>query len=102
MIATRQATRDARSRTVSNAVRAPAEGPRSLARVLGLFDAVAKSADGLTLAKLSASLAAPKSSLLMLLRPLAAGGYLVHEGGRYRLGPAAFRLASGIQSPRGL
>jgi IclR family acetate operon transcriptional repressor len=102
MIATRQAARDSRTRTVPSAARAPQEGPRSLARVLGLFDAVAKSADGLTLAQLSATLGAPKSSLLMLLRPLAGANYLVHEGGRYRLGPAAFRLAGVIQSTRSL
>jgi DNA-binding IclR family transcriptional regulator len=77
-------------------------GPRSLARVLGLFEAVANSGDGLTLAALSVALSAPKSSLLMLLRPLAQSGYLVHEGGRYRLGAAAFRLASTIQATRSL
>jgi len=77
-------------------------GPRSLARVLGVFDAVANAGDGLSLARLSDLLGAPKSSLLMLLRPLAQSDYLAHEGGRYRLGPAAFRLASTIQATRSL
>jgi len=77
-------------------------GPRSLARVLGVFDAVANAGDGLSLARLSVLLVAPKSSLLMLLRPLAQADYLAHEGGRYRLGPAAFRLASTIQATRSL
>lgn len=74
--------------------------PRSLARVLGLFDAIAHAGDGLTLARLSVELKSPKSSLLTLLRPLVARRYLVHEGGIYRLGPAIFRLAADILSSR--
>ena len=74
--------------------------PRSLTRVLGLFAAIARSADGLTLARLSSELASPKSSLLTLLRPLVSQGYLTHEGGVYKLGPAVFRLASDILSTR--
>lgn len=84
------------------APRTAVAGPRSLARILGLFDAVARAGDGLTLAKLSAELRAPKSSLLMLLRPLTNLNYLSHDGARYRLGPAAFRLAASIQSTRSL
>ncbi|MGE3759637.1 MAG: helix-turn-helix domain-containing protein, partial [Pseudobdellovibrionaceae bacterium] len=52
-----------------------AGSPRSLARVLGLFDAIAHAGDGLTLARLSVELKSPKSSLLTLLRPLVAKGY---------------------------
>ena len=74
--------------------------PRSVTRVLGLFAAITHSADGLTLARLSAELDSPKSSLLTLLRPLVAQGYLTHEGGVYRLGPAIFRLAADILSTR--
>ena len=74
--------------------------PRSLMRLLGLFAAIAKTESGLTLAKLSVALDSPKSSLLMLLRPLVARGYLIHEGGVYRLGAAIFRLASDILSTR--
>ncbi len=74
--------------------------PRSLTRVLGLFGAISKSGEGMTLAKLAVDLGSPKSSLLTLLRPLVARGYLTHEGGVYRLGPAVFRLAADILSTR--
>ena len=74
--------------------------PRSLMRLLGLFEAIAKTESGLTLARLSAVLDSPKSSLLLLLRPLVARGYLIHEAGVYRLGAAIFRLASDILSTR--
>jgi IclR family acetate operon transcriptional repressor len=73
-------------------------GPRSLTRLLGLFDALAKKPDGLTLAELNTVLESPKSSLLNLLRPLVAEGYLMHSHGLYRLGPTAFRLAANIMS----
>lgn len=74
--------------------------PRSLTRVLGLFGAISKSGEGMTLAKLALELDSPKSSLLTLLRPLVAKGFLTHDGGVYRLGPAVFRLASDILSTR--
>lgn len=74
--------------------------PRSPTRLLGVFDAIAKTSEGMTLTKLSAALDSPKSSLLMLLRPLVAKGYLTHAGGLYRLGPAIFRLAANILSTR--
>jgi len=73
-------------------------GPRSLMRLLGLFDALAKSKEGLTLADLNTELRSPKSSLLNLLRPLVASGYLNYDNGRYRLGPSIFRLAANIMS----
>jgi DNA-binding IclR family transcriptional regulator len=76
------------------------DAPRSLMRLLGLFEAIAKADDGLTLARLSATLECPKSSLLLLLRPLVAKGYLTHEGGAYRLGSAIHRLAADILSAR--
>lgn len=79
-------------------VAAEVSGPRSLTRLLGLFAALAKSANGLTLAELNTVLESPKSSLLNLLRPLVADGYLNHENGRYRLGPTIFRLAANIMS----
>ena len=86
-------------------IRAPADaprevaGPRSLMRLLGLFDALAKSPkDGLGLADLNTVLKSPKSSLLNLLRPLVATGYLNFEAGKYRLGPSIFRLAGNIMS----
>jgi DNA-binding IclR family transcriptional regulator len=93
---------------VENSPRAPKRGemakvensPRSLTRVLGLFGAIAHSGEGMTLAKLAVDLGSPKSSLLTLLRPLVAKGYLTHESGIYRLGPSVFRLAADILSTR--
>ena len=82
---------------VDSAERA-ASGPRSLTRILGLFGALTQQPDGLSLADLNALLASPKSSLLNLLRPLVAEGYLLHDHGFYRLGPTAFRLAANIMS----
>ncbi|NMF88568.1 IclR family transcriptional regulator [Aromatoleum petrolei] len=73
-------------------------GPRSLTRLLGLFDALARSPNGLTLAELNVTLESPKSSLLNLLRPLVNDGYLNHDGSRYLLGPAVFRLAANVMS----
>lgn len=89
-------------RAASQGAPSTSQGPRSLMRILGLLDAIAKEPAGLTLARLNVLIGAPKSSLLMLLRPLVAGGYLVHEGGRYSLGGAAFQLASTIQAAGGL
>lgn len=74
--------------------------PRSLMRVIGLFEAIAAAEDGLALAELSQLLDSPKSSLLTLLRPLVGSGHLSHAGARYRLGPVAFRMASNILAAR--
>lgn len=76
------------------------DSPRSLTRLLSLFDVVARAGDGLTLARLSVELKAPKSSLLTLLRPMVARNYLTHEAGAYRLGPEAYRMAADILSGR--
>ena len=73
-------------------------GPRSLTRLLGLFDVLALMPSGMSLAELSATLESPKSSLLNLLRPLVAEGYLVHSEGSYCLGPSIIRLASRVMS----
>jgi IclR family transcriptional regulator, acetate operon repressor len=73
-------------------------GPRSLMRLLRLFDALAKAKDGLSLADLNSILSSPKSSLLNLLRPLVNDGYLTYDNGRYRLGPSIFRLSANIMS----
>ena len=59
------------------------EGPRSLNRILALFDLVAQSDQGLSLAELSTALDCPKSSLLVLLRPLTEKGYLMRENDAY-------------------
>ena len=79
-----------------------AYAPRSLGRVLHLFDAIARSRNGLSLAEISEELESPKSSLLNLLKPLVEQDYLIRDHSRYSLGPAAFRLASTILSGRQL
>ena len=56
--------------------------PRSVMRVLRVFEAVAAQREGNTLAQLSSQVGSPKSSLLMLLRPLVAAGYLLHVDSR--------------------
>ena len=71
----------------------PPGSPRSLMRMIGLLEALAGRPQGMSLVDLSQSLDSPKSSLLTLLRPLTASGHLLHASARYRLGPAAFRLA---------
>lgn len=73
-----------------------AAGPRSLMRILGLFETLADASEGLSLADLSTMLATPKSSLLLLLRPLVAEGYLIHADKRYKLGARIFRLAAHV------
>ena len=73
-------------------------GPRSLTRLLGIFDVLAHSPNGLSLAELNVLLESPKSSLLNLLRPLVAEGFLVHSDSTYRLGPSIFRLSSHVLS----
>lgn len=82
--------------TVKRAEVRESGGPRSLARLLQLFDVLAASPNGMTLADLNLALDTPKSSLLNLLRPLVADGYLVHSGGTYRLGLMIFRLAANV------
>lgn len=73
-------------------------GPRALFRVLRLLDTLAGTSESVSLSALSAQLGSPKSSLLNLLRPLVADGYLVLDGGQYRLGPRSFRLGARILS----
>jgi DNA-binding IclR family transcriptional regulator len=91
-------TKTAAKTTVVETAERDAAGPRSLTRILGLFDVLAKNSDGLSLAELNSILESPKSSLLNLLRPLVADGYLLHTHGLYRLGPTVFRLAGNIMS----
>lgn len=73
--------------------------PRSL-RLLAILEAAAASEVGVTLAQLTQRLSAPKSSLLLLLKPLVAHGYLSHELGVYRLSSASFRHANIIRGNR--
>ncbi len=91
-----------KKRTFSKAAEASADrdatGPRSLARLLRLFDVLSLMPNGMSLAELNVTLDSPKSSLLNLLRPLVAEHYLVHSAGVYRLGPSIFRLAASVMS----
>lgn len=73
---------------------------RSSARVVGVFETLARSEEGMSLAELSVALGAPKSSLLGLLRSMVSAGYLAHGHGLYRLGPRSFRLAADILAVR--
>jgi IclR family acetate operon transcriptional repressor len=73
-------------------------GPRSLTRLLALFEKLSLARNGLTLAELNVALESPKSSLLNLLRPLVAEGFLVHSAGVYNLGPSMFRLSASVLS----
>jgi IclR family acetate operon transcriptional repressor len=81
---------------------AGAEGSfaRSAMRLVALFEALAKSEEGVSLAELSATTAAPKSSLLGILRSMVALGYMEHGRGLYRLGAKSFRLAADILAIR--
>jgi DNA-binding IclR family transcriptional regulator len=73
---------------------------RSALRLVALFEALAKSEEGVSLAELSTSIGAPKSSLLGILRSMVAVGYMEHSHGLYRLGPKSFRLAADILAVR--
>ena len=81
---------------------AVAEGSvaRSAMRLVQLFEALAKTEEGVSLAELSTTVAAPKSSLLGILRSMVALGYMEHGHGLYRLGPKSFRLAADILAIR--
>jgi DNA-binding IclR family transcriptional regulator len=73
-----------------------ASGPRSVGRVLALLGHLAAAPRGVGLAALSAATGAPKTSLLGLLRGLAAEGYAEQRDGLWRLGPEATGLARAI------
>ena len=76
---------------------------RAASRVVDILELVMSTRDGLALRELSAQLLAPKSSLLPLLRTLAARGYLEQgPGGEYRLGRRALELGLGRPTERGL
>lgn len=83
--------------------RGTAGAHRAAARVVDILERVVDTRDGLALRELSAQLEAPKSSLLPLLRTLAARGYL-EQGplGEYRLGPKALELGMGSPAHRAL
>ncbi|HCQ56755.1 MULTISPECIES: IclR family transcriptional regulator [Rhodobacterales] len=70
--------------------------PRSLTRILALFDLLAYSKRHMSLSELSNAIGCPKSSLLVLLRPLTEKGYLMREKDNYFLGPRIFQFAQSI------
>ncbi|HKS89146.1 MAG TPA: helix-turn-helix domain-containing protein, partial [Stellaceae bacterium] len=82
------------------AARADGSFARSAMRLVALFESLAKSEEGVSLAELSATIGAPKSSLLGILRSMVAAGYMEHGHGLYRLGPKSFRLAADILAVR--
>jgi len=98
---TRSVRRASNSREANESA-AVAEGSfaRSAMRLVALFEALAKTEEGVSLAELSATIAAPKSSLLGILRSMVALGYMEHGHGLYRLGPKSFRLAADILAIR--
>lgn len=83
--------------------RGSAGAHRAAGRVVDILESVVGSREGLPLRELSAQLEAPKSSLLPLLRTLAARGYL-EQGplGEYRLGRRALELGMGAPAHREL
>ncbi|HEY7205567.1 MAG TPA: IclR family transcriptional regulator [Methylomirabilota bacterium] len=71
--------------------------------MVDILETVVASPEGLSLRELATQLEAPKSSLLPLLRTLAARGYLAQGSlGEYRLGRHALELGLGSPAHRGL
>lgn len=71
-------------------------GPRSVARVLRLLDALARHPDGVSLSALAQAMSAPKTSLLGLLRGFAAEDFALQRDGLWHLGAEAMGLARAI------
>lgn len=71
-------------------------------RILRILDTVSRAPHGLSLAEISGVLAAPKSSLLLLLRALVTEGYLSQDQYGYSIGSQSYRLASSILGGRKL
>lgn len=80
----------------------PSGSSRSVSRILGLIEVLARDPDGYSLAQLSSELGSPKSSLLMLLRSLVADGYMLRSDSRYLLGPKMFSMAARVLEIRRL
>lgn len=74
--------------------------PQSVTRVIHILEALCASAEPLSLAQLSRTLQAPKSSLAALLRGLADADFVVAADGVYRLGPRAFGMGSALLEAR--
>ena len=67
-------------------------------RALGILEAIAKGADGLTNSEISRELGIPKSTASYILHCLQRRGYLRREteGGKYRLGLKVLDLSQGV------
>jgi DNA-binding IclR family transcriptional regulator len=74
--------------------------PQSVTRVIHILEALCASATPVSLAQLSRTLAAPKSSIAALLRGLADAGFVTAAEGAYRLGPSAFGLGGALLEAR--
>jgi DNA-binding IclR family transcriptional regulator len=74
--------------------------PQSVTRVIHILEALCASAEPVSLAQLSRSLKAPKSSIAALLRGLAQAEFVVPADGAWRLGPRAFGLGSALLEAR--
>lgn len=77
-----------------------ATSPRSVTRLVQIFDDLCSRPTGASLATLSQSMGIPKSSLLNLLRGLIDSGHLAFVDGLYQLGPEAFGMAQAIMATR--
>jgi DNA-binding IclR family transcriptional regulator len=80
-------------------VRVPSS-PQSVTRVIRLLEALCESARPLSLAELSRTIDAPKSSIAALLRGLADEHFVIAADGAWRLGPGAYGLGSALVGAR--
>lgn len=72
----------------------PAKHHRTVDRIVGILEHVARRPDGVTLAALADRLGAPKTSLQELTNGLLATGYLVEQKRRFFLGSGPFVLSN--------
>ncbi|WP_428310557.1 IclR family transcriptional regulator [Hydrocarboniphaga sp.] len=78
----------------------PSNSPQSVTRVIQILEALCASPAPLSLAQISRTLDAPKSSLAALLRGLAEADFVVSSDSVFRLGPAAYGLGSALLEAR--
>jgi DNA-binding IclR family transcriptional regulator len=78
----------------------PSTSPQSVTRVIQILEALCASPAPLSLAQISRTLDAPKSSLAALLRGLADADFVVSSDSVFRLGPAAYGLGSALLEAR--
>lgn len=77
---------------------APHNGPRSILRLLQVFEQLSTCPEGQTLAQLCRALALPKTTLFTMLKVLESADYLAQDKGVYRLGKAAAALGAAMSS----